>query len=332
MCLYIRHQTAVLTCNGKGMANPFDSHDSAFRKLIAVHDEAVKEAWFRLAGGVPRSTVERNHFLREFIDPIHSERGAQLSLYLGMWQHYQFAMYETALEYEQGRQRTIRTGIEIRELAVGGAEVKYSPSKLAEAIRDTTRCRIALECFYFQTKLLLERVARTFAFYFGMQIQGEGSAHALLTMNFKKYWAQLTGARAPRELLKAMKELDRQVIKFRNIHIEHVSEPEHGLQLGVEYEDGGDAGRARIYVGNRRSTSPGFWQPRDVIQRTEDYLSLSLLFFMANVDVSVLGADEPPANVKSLWPASQGTREPEAIRLPPRAKERAARRWTERLV
>jgi hypothetical protein len=246
-------------------------------------------------------------------------------MYFASWTHYHFALYEAALTFEQNKKTLIRSGISLRETDDGGAEMSFRPLQLGTAIRTVRQGRMAMECFYFQAKLLLERVAHTFGYYFDMRLQGGGSAHTELAHSLKRQWARRSGARVPRELLAPMLELDRRVIKFRNDHIEHATGPESEVRSGLQFRpDDADAASSYFYVVANRPAYPALQellQPSEVIERIESYLVIVITFFIANLDLAVI-RDEHDSPNDDLWPA-QGRRYSRSVHFPLGWRERA---------
>jgi hypothetical protein len=101
--------------------------------------------------------------------------------------------------------------------------IAHEPYAIAEAPRE--RCRLETECFFSQSKLLLERIAQTVPAYFGFQLNIDGSMRSHFKNRIKKLWSQRTGESMPKQLHALMRELDRDVIQFRDRHIEHVPDP-----------------------------------------------------------------------------------------------------------
>src|SRR5207244_462576 len=109
--------------------------------------------------------------------------------------------------------------------------------------------------------------------------------------------------------------LDRNVVKFRNVHIEHVAGPEAGLRWSMAFtadRRAGDpalylAGSPVVYVGEKaeqpsqRPPEPGFWEPDQVIERIERYLAAAVLFFAFNADVSVIAQRNTARTPQQPW-------------------------------
>lgn len=149
------------------------------------------------------------------------------------------------------------------------------------------RIRLDIESFYVATKLLLERIAVTFGFFFKRPIPTKGSAHTALGKHFEKWSSQITeGQKTPSKLYGLMKQLSTRVVSFRNIHIEHPSHPTIGVRQWTSTQTLADGTSyiAASAVSGASDTLQSFVtqqteNPADIIALVEEYLGEMLTYF-----------------------------------------------------
>jgi hypothetical protein len=231
--------------------------------------------WTRIAGVPPPVAAERLH---DFIWTVR-ETNERLAKAFVSWTHYHMALYLIASRYDSAARDAV--ALATTRSATDGWELYL------RGVEGTTRSQMEIETFYFHTKVLLDRIARTFALYYDKRLESEGSTHRELAGRFKKLSCQITGKKTPKRLNDLMRELDRRVIGFRNEHIEHVNGPELGLGGVLMWSPTGEVrmpvrrwttltnGNPVLRFDANRTTQ----QPGEIIQLIEEYISEILTFF-----------------------------------------------------
>lgn len=162
------------------------------------------------------------------------------------------------------------------------------------------RIRLEIESFYVAAKLLLERIAVTFGFFFNRPIRSKGSAHTFLCERFKKWSSEITERqKTPPKLYGLMKELSTRVVSFRNIHIEHPSHPTIGVRQwtsthlsadGTSYISASAVSAASDTL--QASVTQQTENPADIIALVEEYIGEMLTYFDTYRLASIFGPEK----------------------------------------
>jgi len=155
----------------------------------------------------------------------------------------------------------------------------------------TRDVHLEIESFYVFAKILVDRVADTFALFFlGHLFGGFGSSHVKLKNQLASI-CQVKNVR-PGKLTKMTRDLQERIVDHRTGVIEHLREPRYspGSSIGAN-------GKIRIEMGlvspteadhefDTRTTEP----LGDLMAALDDYLDAMAAFLQANRDKSVLAS------------------------------------------
>jgi hypothetical protein len=147
------------------------------------------------------------------------------------------------------------------------------------------RLHLEIESFYIFAKILLDRIADTFAYYFDRPWKGLGSTHSKLTGQFKQIYAENKLEGGTDGFVDLLLELKTRIVEHRTDNIEHTSDPRliHGTLWGTDK-------KAKITTVVLYPQEPGF--PAHEQKQTDDldelasfleqYLSKIIDFFEFN--------------------------------------------------
>ena len=151
-----------------------------------------------------------------------------------------------------------------------------------------------IEELYFCLKLLVDRLATVFSFYFSLPLpkpDAFGSSHYRLVKMIENGHPALSPIlkSLSSSLLPQMVVLKERVSQFRNTEIEHVKNPHTGMTPTVWWEDANDQNRVAALIssdmdGAFRTTE----DPTVLIDLVERYFGETLDFLTAHRNISVL--------------------------------------------
>ena len=155
----------------------------------------------------------------------------------------------------------------------------------------TRDVHLEIESFYLFAKILLDRVADTFALFFlGHLFGGLGSSHRKLTKRLASICQEKK--LRPGKLLNITQDLQKRVVDHRTEVIEHLHEPRYspGSHIGAD-------GKIRIDMGLVSATDADHdfdtrttEAPADLMSTLDDYLDEMAAFMRANWAKSVLAS------------------------------------------
>jgi hypothetical protein len=208
---------------------------------------------------------------------------------LGYWSSYLARLYITRDRYTQACHDFDEITATVNERTKqGGGSI--NSVYVAAQYGHEDRIRLEIETFYVAAKLLLERIAITFHFFFyGRPIPERGSAHTFLLRHFERLSLDITHRpNAVPRLLELMTHLDVRVVKFRNIHIEHPSQPTVGVRQWTTRRTAADGTEyiSMSYVtddstvNSIQSVVAGHTEnPTGIIALVEEYIGEMLMYF-----------------------------------------------------
>ncbi len=251
--------------------------------------------WEFTAGTTPSEVVKRLVASRWTHFRAGSRIHIVLSEGLAFWASYLARLYITRDRYT----------IACREFteflaAYHGQPADNQSERMIGQFGHQDRIRLEIESFYVATKLLLERIVVTFAFFFNRGIPTNGSAHTFLNEHFKNFSSEITERqKTPSKLHGLMKELSRRVVSFRNIHIEHPSYPTVGVRQWTSRQNLAD-GTSYISVSAvsaasdtvQSSVTQQTENPADIIALVETYIGEMLTYFDTYRHASIFGPEK----------------------------------------
>jgi len=213
-------------------------------------------------------------------------RYAQLQIILARYSEHARAYDEAMLEL-----RTAMTNSGPGTRAMSEADVLAWESR-----RDlTNRLHLDIETFYMVSKNLLDRIADTFAYCFGVKWTSRGSTHEKLLRVFGRIVRDHGLTLAPSDLPDLVRETRDRIIDYRDQHIEHPDAP--GLTQGTLWHpETGVAIASGVFM-----TSPHAGQiaqrntedPKTLMTLIEHYMQAVLAFVTLNLSKSALVARSP---------------------------------------
>ena len=98
------------------------------------------------------------------------------------------------------------------------------------------KLHLEIASFYIFAKVLLDRIADTFGYYFGVKWRGFGSTHNKLTLQFQEICSKIDLQVEPADLRELLSDLRKRIVDYRTRDIEHVSDPRllHATSWGVD--------------------------------------------------------------------------------------------------
>jgi hypothetical protein len=259
--------------------------------------EIFEGVWAYVAGH-PEPPVSRELQRRHWEyfaarEPLHAVMSEALSVFVAYLArlYLQRTRYATACNVLDDLTRQAVAVIRKAQAGSGGGFTFDNAMRLMGAQQLVS---LEVESFYVSAKLLLERIATTFFFFFGRQMPSTGSAHHFLTAGFKKWSSQITGGqKTPKTLHSLMQELDKRVVTFRNVHIEHPKDPHLGLRNDIHYATSSEGVRYHAVQASSSRTSELVFTdyPDDLIALIENYITELLQYFRDHHARSVLHAE-----------------------------------------
>jgi hypothetical protein len=160
-----------------------------------------------------------------------------------------------------------------------------------------SKLHLEIESFYIFARILLDRIADTFAFYFSHPWEKAGSTHSKLTSWFRKICRETSLAGAPDELHTLMGDLNKRIGNYRNNFIEHLSEPRlmHATTWGADKKT--QVGFGIMYPSDQErdsaliNTKTG--DISELLGAIDQYIAAMIRFFEANSEKSVLITNVP---------------------------------------
>jgi hypothetical protein len=223
---------------------------------------------------------------------------------LGYWSSYLARLYITRDRYTQACHDFDEITATVNEQTKqGGGSI--NSVYVAAQYGQEDRIRLEIETFYVAAKLLLERIAITFHFFYGRPGPERGSAHTFLFRHFETLSLNIAHRpnAAPR-LFELMGHLYERVVRFRNIHIEHPSHPTVGVRQWIVRRTATDGTEyiSMSYVTDDstvntiQSLVAGHTEnPTDIIELLEEYIGEMLMYFDTYRHASIFAPQAGPA-------------------------------------
>lgn len=150
---------------------------------------------------------------------------------------------------------------------------------------------LEIESFYVFAKLLLDRIADTFGYYFGVTWHKFGSSYVKLTGQFEQICAAKDLTLQYADLPKILHDLRERIVEYRTDVIEHVSDPRllRGTSWGADKKP--KIITSPLYPSE--SEFPQYEQKEtenldELITMLEQYIAMMVDFFETNWEKSVL--------------------------------------------
>jgi hypothetical protein len=154
---------------------------------------------------------------------------------------------------------------------------------------------LEIESFYVFAKILLDRIADTWCFYFNVTLPGLGSSHSRLSRRFTTICAD-RGV-PPEPLAEVMARLTTSVVEVRTDVIEHQENPRH--IPGTLWDPGKQRVRlvaSFLYpenISSAVSANREVRDPRDVLPELDAYAVGVLGYFIVHATQSIIGKPIP---------------------------------------
>jgi hypothetical protein len=188
---------------------------------------------------------------------------------------------------------------EMRERELAAPKIGTYAENLARYGQQKRQAIVAhgeIEEFYICIKLLLDRLATMFTFYFAIPPEntknkqmGSSHNHLVARMTQKRKVLPPILDDMKHALLPQMQVLSKRIFTFRNVQIEHVKTPDAGMVPAVLWENPTDRTRpAALLLPNPTGQVETTDDPTDLINLVEPYIGQALDFMEANRNVSIL--------------------------------------------
>jgi hypothetical protein len=224
----------------------------------------------------------------------HAESGVIANSII-QWFRYRDYLQRILQRYEEANTTYLEVRRRVRERAPK-TPGRHSLSRRASAdmlrLWPLTRdVHLEIESFYVFAKILVDRIADTFALFFlGHQFAGLGSSHGKLKNGLASI-CQKKNMR-PGKLLNMTQDLQKRVVDHRTEVIEHLREPRYSPGSFIDAN-----GKIRIEMGlvsatdaEREFDTRTTEAPTNLMVALDDYLHAMASFLRANRDTSVLAS------------------------------------------
>ena len=175
---------------------------------------------------------EISQFVEEARKYFENKDSNVLGVSIGNWLRY-FDFLEIILEkYESLNTAYIQASGEQMALIKERADttgLTKGNSEITELYNKTQKIGIklhlAIESFYIFSQVLLDRIADSIRYFFGIKYDGLGSTHIKLKAKWDKFVVHKNIEVKPLDIYSQMESLGEIVTKYRNTEIQHLSEP-----------------------------------------------------------------------------------------------------------
>lgn len=253
--------------------------------------------WERLVGEVSPIFTRLYMFPYRFLPPDGSpattDHPRLLRMNLGSWRHWLLRSY-------QERQAFRRASTDYLQLLVDFDTrthpiLRSGTPERKESLFLHFQCIAATENFHIALKLLLDRVGLTIPWYFGETLDGarQGSHHRMLQERIHGLHYRIAGpgTGVPRQLTDLMQSLYRRVVEFRNVEIEHPTDPGDGFTTSLEWKPDDQGRYIRMFsvrVADPLEDPRPLEDPDILVQDVEEYIALILDYLERHEMKSVL--------------------------------------------
>ncbi len=156
------------------------------------------------------------------------------------------------------------------------------------------RLHLEIESFYIFAKVLLDRIADTFGYYFHHKWKNRGSTHSELCFDVGKICENKKLVVHPPNIVDLIEELREKIVKYRTGEIEHPSEPRRlkGTTWGPDKKT--KISSNVIYPTEKESQNIATVQKtsedlNELLSKLENYMNAMADFLSANIQKSVMG-------------------------------------------
>ena len=261
-----------------------------------------EEVWMNVVGDYPAMARRIYDFsdpltragIGHFDQPSPYELAANWAIVygIGYCQNYLLRAYEHRKEF-------VAITEDMRERELDAPRIGTQADNKARYDEQKRKAILAhgeIEEFYICLKLLLDRIATMFVFYFEIQPEDPkkkplGSAHNHLVgrMTQKRKPLPLILQDMKRVLFPQMELLSKRIFTFRNVQIEHVKSPETGLVTAILWEDPSDRTRPAVLLVSNETGKIGTTEdPTVLLGLVESYVGDALDFMQTRQNVSIL--------------------------------------------
>lgn len=171
---------------------------------------------------------KRNQVLAEIeslIGPLSKDRTVQtrriFANSVSTWIRYRDFLRITR---DRHTRTSTRFGMAIKA-ALQGGDPALVMKHVAATIQMQSNLHLGIESTYLFGKILLDRIADSFAYFFGLNWTRMGSTHVALAQDFKRACKAHNASVLPPDLFKMIEALNQRLIRYRNHLIEHPSDP-----------------------------------------------------------------------------------------------------------
>ena len=178
------------------------------------------------------------------------------------------------------------------EAPAGGRSRPMTPEDMAEWKRQidlATVLNLDIETFYLFAKILLDRIADTFGFMFGVDWKSSGSSHSDLSKRFETLCRDKGLEIRPDNLPALISTLSKAVVDYRNKLIEHLNDPR--ILKGTASAPGKASSIVTSHMYPTEEDAEAFRQTEDphaLLRMLEEYIAAMLKLFEVNTKKSPL--------------------------------------------
>jgi hypothetical protein len=250
--------------------------------------------WERLVGEVSPIFTRLYMFPYRFLPPDGSPATTDyprlLRMNMGSWRHWLLRSYQERLAFRKASTDLLQliTSVDTRNHPL----LKSGTRERRESHYLHFECIAATENFHIALKLLLDRVALTVPWYFGETLEGarQGSHHRMLQERIHGLHHRIGGTEMPRQLTDLMQSLYKRVVEFRNVEIEHPTDPGDGFTTSLDWKPG-DHRYIRMFsvrVADPFEDPKPLEDPDVLVRGVEEYIGLILDYLERYETKSVL--------------------------------------------
>lgn len=231
--------------------------------------------------------------MRPRMDP---DKGNIFAVSASAWHRYRGFLALILQRYEQTGDDYATVSDRLKTLFQGTSREPSQEvaEELIRTARIQERLHLEIESFYIFAKILLDRIADTFGYYFGTPWKRPGSTHSQLTSSFPSLRVEKAFIVEPAELLGMLEELKRMIVDYRTGVIEHTSEPRLIRGTSVGPDKAPAIVTAILYpVGSEAAEKQHETvDPRALLRRLDAYIDAIMTFLEVNVDRSIVLATD----------------------------------------
>lgn len=229
-------------------------------------------------------------FLATLYEKERTKESNILRMSLSKWiQYYEFLKiinerYDSAsIEYSQLQKELL----ELFQKKGSGIMTSAEMEMMEKSKIFMTKVHLEVESFYIFSKILMDRTADTFGYYFGIHLKKFGSTYSQM----QKYLEEsnyLELKDDDQDFKELRKEIQNDIVDFRNEEIEHISDPRSINATSWDSKGSTRISKVIIYPEPGQSAQKNTKTPKELFLSIDQYLIGVIDFFKINKNKSIL--------------------------------------------